>query len=150
MLSMKNQATPSRRACLSLARTESCRWCLGRPSRLVYVRSFQDTNIWRVETSASGAPASTPPVISISSTRRDSTPHLSPNGRRMAFVSDRSGRWEIWLADPDGSNAVQLTSTGADSGARGPPSGREDYTRQYRTHWGGKATTPGGYHPGRC
>ena len=44
-------------------------------------------------------------------------PQLSPDGRRVAFASDRSGGWEIWLADPDGSNAVQLTSMGADSGA---------------------------------
>src|SRR5439155_1958314 len=68
----------------------------GRPPRLVYVRSLRDINIWRIETSAPGAPASAPPVISISSTRTDCTPHLSPNGRRMAFVSDRSGSSEIW------------------------------------------------------
>jgi Tol biopolymer transport system component len=47
----------------------------------------------------------------------DSTPQLSPDGRRVAFASDRSGAWEIWLADLDGSNAVQLTCMGADSGA---------------------------------
>ena len=85
----------------------------GRPPRLVYVRSFEDYNIWRVETSAPGATASSPPVVSISSTRRDDMPQLSPDGRRVAFTSDRSGEWEIWLADPDGSNAVQLTSMGA-------------------------------------
>ena len=85
----------------------------GRPPRLVYVRSFPDFNIWRVETSAPGAPASSPPVVAISSTRRDGMPQLSPDGRRVAFASDRSGEGEIWLADPDGSNAVQLTSMGA-------------------------------------
>ena len=85
----------------------------GRPPRLVYVRSFQDFNIWRIETSAPGAPASSPPVVAISSTRQDGMPQLSPDGRRVAFASDRSGEWEIWLADPDGSNAVQLTSMGA-------------------------------------
>ncbi len=89
----------------------------GLPSRLVYVRSFQDSNIWRVETSAPGATASAPPVVSISSTRSESTPHLSPDGRRVAFPSNRSGEWEIWLADPDGSNAVQLTFVRAISGA---------------------------------
>jgi eukaryotic-like serine/threonine-protein kinase len=86
---------------------------LGRLPRLAYVRSLRDINIWRVETSAPGAPASAPPVISISSTRIDCTPHLSPDGHRMAFLSDRSGSGEIWLADLDGSNAVQLTSMGA-------------------------------------
>ena len=49
---------------------------------------------------------------------------LSPDGRRVAFGSDRSGEWEIWLADPDGANAVQLTSMGAGSvGPRWSPDG---------------------------
>jgi dipeptidyl aminopeptidase/acylaminoacyl peptidase len=85
----------------------------GRPSRLVYVRSFADWNVWRVETSAPGAPASSPPAVTISSTRMDWNPQFSPDGRRVAFQSTRSGDWEIWLADPDGANAVQLTSMGA-------------------------------------
>ena len=85
----------------------------GRPPRLVYVRSYADYNIWRVETSAAGATASSPPVVAISSTRSDGMPQFSPDGRRVAFTSDRSGESEIWLADPDGSNAVQLTSMGA-------------------------------------
>jgi hypothetical protein len=88
-----------------------------RAARLVYVRSFQDTNIWRVAVSTRGAPVSAPPVVAISSTRMDSTPQLSPDGRRVAFVSRRSGRGEIWLANLDGSNAVQLTTLGAVSGA---------------------------------
>jgi dipeptidyl aminopeptidase/acylaminoacyl peptidase len=88
----------------------------GRPPRLVYVRSFHDSNVWRVENSAPGALALSPPVVSISSTRHDLQPQLSPGGRRVAFGSDRSGEWEIWLADPDGSSAGQLTSVGAGSG----------------------------------
>ena len=87
----------------------------GRPARLVYVRSYLDTNIWRVETSAPGATASSPPLVAISSTRADNIPQFSPNGRRVAFTSSRSGELEIWVADPDGSNAVQLTSMAAQS-----------------------------------
>ena len=37
-------------------------------------------------------------------------PQLSPDGHRVAFTSTRSGDWEIWVADLDGSNAVKLTS----------------------------------------
>ena len=85
----------------------------GRPPRLVYIRSYADYNIWRVETSAAGATASSPPLVAISSTRWDVIPQFSPDGRRVAFTSDRSGEAEIWLSDPDGSNAVQLTSMGA-------------------------------------
>jgi Tol biopolymer transport system component/DNA-binding winged helix-turn-helix (wHTH) protein len=78
--------------------------------RLVYVRSFADVNVWRVDTSAAGAPASSPPVAAIASTRIDGIPNLSPDGSRLVFSSDRSGETEFWLADLNGSNAVQLTS----------------------------------------
>jgi Tol biopolymer transport system component len=81
----------------------------GRGARLVYVRGFDDFNIWRVDTAAAGAPT----ALAISSSRSDGMPQLSPDGRRVAFASDRSGDWEIWLADLDGSDAVQLTSLGA-------------------------------------
>jgi Tol biopolymer transport system component len=85
----------------------------GKPTRLVYTRSFADTNIWRVETSGRGAPSSSAPVVAISSTRPEYHCQFSPDGRRVAFASDRSGEGEIWVSDPDGSNAVQLTRTNA-------------------------------------
>jgi Tol biopolymer transport system component len=81
--------------------------------RLVYVRSFADKNIWRLETSGPGTPSSSPPSVVISSTRADIHPAFSPDGRRVAFAGTRSGDWEIWVSDPDGSNAVQLTHLGA-------------------------------------
>ncbi len=96
-----------------------------RSARLVYVRSFSDWNIWRIETAAPGVPASSPPVVAISSTRVDNIAEFSPDGRRVAFQSTRSGDWEIWLAGPDGSNAIKLTSMGAFAAApRWSPDGR--------------------------
>jgi dipeptidyl aminopeptidase/acylaminoacyl peptidase len=84
----------------------------GRPARLVYARSFSDWNVWRVELSDPGAPALSPPVIAMSSTQLDLVGDLSPDGRQLAFMSNRSGdSVQIWLADPAGANAVQLTST---------------------------------------
>jgi eukaryotic-like serine/threonine-protein kinase len=85
----------------------------GKPARLAYVRSFADGNIWRIETSTPGAPASSAPVMAISSSKPEYHVEFSPDGRRVAFISTRSGDPEIWLSDPDGSNAVQLTSMGA-------------------------------------
>lgn len=40
----------------------------------------------------------------------DSGPMLSPDGRRIAFVSDRSGESQLWVMVVDGGEAHQLTS----------------------------------------
>ncbi len=84
----------------------------GHPSRLAYVQNFADTNIWQVNTPGPGAPAAAPPSLAISSTRGDRVPDFSDDGR-VTFLSDRSGESEIWIAKPDGTHAVQLTSLAA-------------------------------------
>jgi dipeptidyl aminopeptidase/acylaminoacyl peptidase len=76
----------------------------------VYVRASFDTNIWRVDVTSPGRPALSPPVAAISSTRTDINAQFSPDGRRVAFFSNRSGIGEIWISEPDGANPVQLTS----------------------------------------
>jgi len=38
-------------------------------------------------------------------------PSWSPDGKRIAFYSSRSGRYEIWSVNPDGSGLTQLTRT---------------------------------------
>jgi serine/threonine protein kinase len=83
---------------------------IGKPARLVYVRSFADQNFWRIETAAPGARSLSPPAMAIASTKLEYHCNFSPDGQRVAFSSDRSGDSEIWVSDPDGSNAVQLTS----------------------------------------
>ena len=62
----------------------------GGARRLVDVRSFADTNVWRVDTARPGAPAASPPAAALASTRSDLTPSLTPDGRRVVFLSDRS------------------------------------------------------------
>jgi len=46
---------------------------------------------------------------------------FSRDGYRVAFTSDRTGAWEIWLANPDGSNLFQLTSMGPQATGTGSP-----------------------------
>jgi Tol biopolymer transport system component len=40
---------------------------------------------------------------------------VSPDGKRVAFVSGRSGTTEIWVCDSDGKNPLPLTSLGHDA-----------------------------------
>jgi serine/threonine protein kinase/Tol biopolymer transport system component len=78
--------------------------------RLVYGHSYSDLNVWRVDTPAAGTPASSAPVAAIVSTREDSIASLSPDGTHAAFLSDRSGEFEAWVAAIDGSSPVPLTA----------------------------------------
>lgn len=100
----------------------------GGSARLVYVRSFTDENIWRVDTSGVGAAAGSPPVVAIASTKADMHPQISPDGRRVAFTSTRSGTWEIWISDLDGTHEVQISFLKARTGTGVPhwsPDGRQ-------------------------
>jgi dipeptidyl aminopeptidase/acylaminoacyl peptidase len=78
-----------------------------------------DTNIWRLDLSSGQAG----PVIS--STVVEQYPQYSPDGSKIAFASDRSGALQIWVANSDGSNQVQVTSFGSRAAApRWSPDGR--------------------------
>jgi dipeptidyl aminopeptidase/acylaminoacyl peptidase len=55
---------------------------------------------------------------------KDREPQWSPDGRRIAFYSNRSGQWEIWAINPDGSGLKQLTYAGLALRASWSPDGR--------------------------
>jgi Tol biopolymer transport system component len=86
-----------------------------RGSRLVYSRRSYDTNIWRVSVPAPRDISPVEPRQFIASTRTEDSPQYSPDGKRIAFVSMRSGYDEIWIADRDGSNPAQLTDLKANT-----------------------------------
>ncbi len=57
--------------------------------------------------------------------KTDQEPAWSPDGKKIAFQSDRSGSWDIWVMDMDG-NKVNLTSHPAtDLGPAWSPDGRK-------------------------
>ena len=76
--------------------------------RMAYSTSVFDDNVWRLDLTHGDKPK---PVVA--SMARDWSPQFSPDGNRMAFSSDRSGSFEIWVSRADGSLPVQLTSFGA-------------------------------------
>jgi len=82
-----------------------------RMRRLVYTREVLDANVWRVEIPDPHGKIS-PPRKLVSSTRVEGDAQFSPDGKKIAFSSNQTGSFEIWICDSDGSNAVQLTSEG--------------------------------------
>lgn len=102
-----------------------------RGGRLAYLYRRIDRNIWRTPgphwSRTAGNERENGPVKLIASTREEVNPQISPDGRRIAFVSDRSGSREIWVSHSDGDDAVQLTSfDGSNTGApRWSPDSRQ-------------------------
>jgi eukaryotic-like serine/threonine-protein kinase len=88
--------------------------------RLAYSRYVLDADIWRADAGA-------PPRKILSSTLADIDPQFSPDGRTIAFSTNRSGRGsEIWIGNRDGSGLTRLTE-GVGRMAGGPywsPDGR--------------------------
>jgi Tol biopolymer transport system component len=95
------------------ARDDARNPTISRNSRLAYQQYIRNFDIRRAEiTGPEGTPkhhlGTSKPLIA--STRLDASPSWSPDGKRIAFKSDRSGTQELWVSDADGSNPLQLTS----------------------------------------
>jgi TolB protein len=77
---------------------------------VVYTRSDDDSysTIWRIPL-AGGAPQLIERGKGISV-----SPSFSPDGRRIAFTTDRLGHNEVYIIDADGSNPVWISQIGGD------------------------------------
>ncbi len=86
--------------------------------RLVYSKLEYSTSIWSVRVSLGAQGTSRraavdlgdEPIPLIESTRWDLHPSIAPNTKRVAFVSDRSGHFELWSADAQGAALIRHTS----------------------------------------
>ena len=78
-------------------------------NRLALATQQNDLNIWRVDLKGWGQNPGLPSRL-IASTQEEMYPSYSPDGRRIAFMSRRSGTDEIWICDSAGSGTQQLTS----------------------------------------
>jgi Tol biopolymer transport system component len=79
-------------------------------NRLAYSVGRSDANIWRVDLRGPDRKPGVPFKF-ISSTRSDMDAIFSPDGKRIAFLSARSGDGRIWVCDRDASNPVQLNAS---------------------------------------
>lgn len=78
---------------------------------VVYTRTTTDVatgkrnaDLWAVPADGSGAPK-----LLIGGEKTENTPRWSPDGKHLAFVSNRDGEMQIYLADADGGNVKQVT-----------------------------------------
>ena len=72
---------------------------------LAFVEKTLHSDIYRLTAGES----QTKPLIATSYT--EDVPDFSPNGRRIVFRSNRSGKSEPWVADADGKNLRQVTDS---------------------------------------
>jgi eukaryotic-like serine/threonine-protein kinase len=92
-----------------------------RGNRLVYVQVQDNVNIWRIDLRSESVRSLLAPT-----SRQQKAPTISPDGKRIAFESDRSGSKEVWVANLDGSDAVQLSDFHVQTGTpRWSPDGRK-------------------------
>jgi Tol biopolymer transport system component/DNA-binding winged helix-turn-helix (wHTH) protein len=77
---------------------------------LAYSHGTGKWDIVRVDLKSSARKVLTDQLLS--SNEQDAAPEFSPDGKRIAFQSWRSGSQEIWICSADGSDPVQLTTFG--------------------------------------
>ncbi len=82
-----------------------------------------------------GASGESPRRVSFVTSNYCTSPAWSPKGDKIAFVCRADGDFQMFLSDPDGSNAVQLTSSGSSEDPEFSPDGR--YLVFSTTYFGG-------------
>ena len=80
--------------------------------KLVFTRQNYDENLYRLSLRRLGVAEGTPTPFA-TSTARDSNPNISPDGKRVAFASFRTGAPEIYICDAAGGDVRRLTSMNA-------------------------------------
>jgi Tol biopolymer transport system component len=86
--------------------------------RLIFEQRMANSSLWSLDLSDIGKNDSRRQVTA--SKGRNGAAELSPDGKRIVFVSDRSGSDEIYICNADGSNLLRLTDLG-DAKAPGVP-----------------------------
>jgi Tol biopolymer transport system component len=89
-------------------------FALSAQGRLVYCTQNASYHLWRISLGRGIAGPATA-VLPVTG-RSDWLPQYSPDGKRIAFASNRSGNDEIWVCNEDGSALMPVTSLAAFSG----------------------------------
>jgi Tol biopolymer transport system component len=78
--------------------------------RLAYQQTAVVASLWKLDLANSGNESGR--GVLTRSEGKNEAPQLAPDGKKLAFMSDRSGSMEIWVSGADGSNPVQLSALG--------------------------------------
>jgi Tol biopolymer transport system component len=91
---------------------------------LVYEQGVFKSNIWRLDLRDSTHHERAPlPIVSEKGDKM--RPELSPDGKKVAFESNRLGFWDLWTCDVEKGDCNQITSLHGTAGrARWSPDGR--------------------------
>lgn len=90
---------------------------------LVYEQVTSRFNIWQLRLSGTKR-IDKPPSVLIAEKGDKLRPDLSPDGKTIAFESNRLGFWEIWTCEVSGKDCAQLTALHGTAGrARWSPDG---------------------------
>lgn len=91
---------------------------------LAYSVYHPDLNVWRLTLPRPGQPPAWSRLIA--STGENTLPRFSPDGSKICFRSDRSGEVQLWVANADGFDPVQVTRGALRPGlAAWSPDGRQ-------------------------
>jgi Tol biopolymer transport system component len=91
---------------------------------LVYEQGTGKADVWQLDLK-DARHAQKAPFALVSEKGDKMRPELSPDGKKVAFESDRLGFWDLWTCDVDGGHCDQITSLHGTAGrARWSPNGR--------------------------
>jgi Tol biopolymer transport system component len=93
-------------------------------TRLAFSILRQNANIWKLPVVPETGSANGAPQQVVATTREDSRGAWSPDGKMIAFNSDRTGEMNIWLFDVESGRSRQITKgSGGDYQANWSPDG---------------------------
>jgi len=93
--------------------------------RLAFSILRQNANIWKLPVIPETGRADGTPEQVVTTTREDSRGAWSPDGKTIAFNSDRTGEMNIWLLDLESGRSRQVTKgSGGDFQANWSPDGK--------------------------